>query len=61
MAKILLVDDEKDIVEFLQYNLEAEGFEVISANDGVEALFKMEEKLVSKFLVKKVSSHMAEY
>jgi len=31
MAKILLVDDEKDIVEFLQYNLESEGFEVISA------------------------------
>ncbi|MCB0743198.1 MAG: response regulator transcription factor [Ignavibacteriales bacterium] len=44
MAKILLVDDEKDIVEFLQYNLEAEGFEVISANDGIEALSKMEEK-----------------
>lgn len=44
MTKILLVDDEKDIVEFLQYNLESEGFEVISANDGVSALTKMEEK-----------------
>ncbi|MBK8945803.1 MAG: response regulator transcription factor [Ignavibacteriae bacterium] len=43
MAKILLVDDEKDIVEFLQYNLEAEGFEVISANDGEAALEKMKE------------------
>lgn len=44
MAKILLVDDEKDIVEFLQYNLESEGFEVISAYDGDSALIKMEDK-----------------
>lgn len=43
MAKILLVDDEKDIVEFLQYNLEAEGFEVISAYDGEAALSQMKE------------------
>lgn len=42
-AKILLVDDEKDIVEFLQYNLEIEGYEVISAYDGEMALQKMEE------------------
>ncbi len=43
-TKILLVDDEKDIVEFLQYNLEQEGFEVISANDGLEAINKVSEK-----------------
>jgi two-component system alkaline phosphatase synthesis response regulator PhoP len=43
MAKILLVDDEKDIVEFLQYNLEAEGFEVISAYDGEAAFSQMKE------------------
>lgn len=43
MAKILLVDDEKDIIEFLQYNLESEGFEVIKAFDGEMALFKMKE------------------
>ncbi|HEX2982324.1 MAG TPA: response regulator transcription factor [Ignavibacteriales bacterium] len=42
--KILLADDEKDIVEFLQYNLEQEGFEVISAYDGAEALQKIEQK-----------------
>ena len=40
-TKILLVDDEHDIVEFLQYNLEQEGFEVISAFDGNEALSKL--------------------
>ncbi len=44
MKKILLVDDEKDIVEFLQYNLIQEGFDVISAYDGVEALDKLPSK-----------------
>lgn len=43
-SKILLVDDERDIVEFLQYNLIQEGFEVITAYDGLEALEKMNEK-----------------
>lgn len=36
--KILLVDDEKDILEFLEYNLEQEGYEVITASDGMEAI-----------------------
>ncbi|MBP5360356.1 MAG: response regulator transcription factor [Bacteroidaceae bacterium] len=36
--KILVVDDEQDICEILQYNLEAEGFEVITANSAEEAL-----------------------
>jgi len=43
-TKILLVDDEKDIVEFLQYNLENEGFEVISAYSGTGALEKLQQK-----------------
>jgi len=43
-SKILLVDDEKDIVEFLQYNLIQEGFDVITAYDGEEALKKVKEK-----------------
>ena len=42
-SKILLVDNEHDIVEFLQYNLEQEGFEVIPAFDGSEALDKLGE------------------
>jgi two-component system, OmpR family, alkaline phosphatase synthesis response regulator PhoP len=41
--KILLVDDEKDIVEFLQYNLKQEGFDVLTAYDGIEALTKLSE------------------
>lgn len=43
-SKILLVDDEKDIVEFLEYNLNQEGFDVVSAYDGLEALQKLSEK-----------------
>jgi len=35
---ILVVDDEKPIVEILQYNLEKEGYKVITAYDGEEAL-----------------------
>lgn len=42
--KILLADDEKDIVEFLKYNLEEEGFSVITAYDGNEALEKLSQK-----------------
>lgn len=41
--KILIVDDEQDIIEFISYNLELEGFEVIYANDGEEALKKVVE------------------
>ncbi|GBD88545.1 transcriptional regulatory protein YycF [bacterium BMS3Abin03] len=44
MPKILLVDDEPDIVEFLKYNLEAENYEVIVGYDGLEALNKLSEK-----------------
>ena len=40
-AKILLADDEEDIIEFLKYNLEIEGFEVITAYDGDEVMSKI--------------------
>ena len=36
--KILVVDDELDICEILQYNLENEGYEVVTANSAEEAL-----------------------
>ena len=36
--RILIVDDEQDICEILQYNLETEGFEVVTANSAEEAL-----------------------
>jgi two-component system alkaline phosphatase synthesis response regulator PhoP len=36
--KILLVDDEPDILEFISYNLTKEGFEVFTSNNGKEAI-----------------------
>lgn len=41
MAKILIVDDEPDIVELISYNLEREGFATAKAYDGGEALSKV--------------------
>jgi len=38
--KILVVDDEPDIIQFIEYNLLKEGFQVITANNGKEALEK---------------------
>ncbi len=37
-AKILFADDEPDILEIISFNLEKEGYEVIQAKDGQEAL-----------------------
>lgn len=38
--KILLVDDEPDILEIVGYNLTAEGYQVITAENGIEAVKK---------------------
>jgi two-component system alkaline phosphatase synthesis response regulator PhoP len=39
-TKILIVDDEPDIVEILKYNLNNEGYDVKSANNGLKAIEK---------------------
>src|SRR5580700_8350132 len=36
--RILLVDDENDFIELLQYKLAGQGYDFIVANDGVQAL-----------------------
>ena len=38
--KILLVDDEPDILEIVGYNLSSEGYDVITAENGLEAVKK---------------------
>lgn len=40
--RILVVDDEDDILELAEYNLSKEGYEVVSARSGEEALKKIE-------------------
>ena len=41
--KILLVDDEPDIIEIVKYNLENEGYQIFTASNGLEAIRKSEE------------------
>jgi two-component system alkaline phosphatase synthesis response regulator PhoP len=43
--KILLVDDEEDILEFISYNLEKEGYKVFTAKNGIEAVKSAEKNL----------------
>lgn len=43
--KILLVDDEEDILEFLGYNLRKEGFQVSTASNGLEAIEKAKKEV----------------
>jgi two-component system alkaline phosphatase synthesis response regulator PhoP len=38
--RILIADDEPDILEIIQYNLVKEGYEILTARDGEEALAK---------------------
>tara|TARA_R110000868_G_scaffold125037_2_gene330347 strand:+ start:11822 stop:12508 length:687 start_codon:yes stop_codon:yes gene_type:complete len=42
--RILLVDDEPDILEILSYNLSSEGYEVFTAKNGVEGVTKAKKK-----------------
>ncbi|WP_420457954.1 response regulator transcription factor [Neolewinella sp.] len=49
-AKILLVDDEPDILEILEFNLRKEGFEVATAGNGEEGL-KLARKLRPDLIV----------
>ena len=43
--RILLVDDEPDILEILSYNLTAEGYSVFTAKNGIEGVAKAKKKL----------------
>ncbi len=43
--KILLVDDEDDIIEFISYNLKREGYQVYSAKNGIEAIKIAEQEI----------------
>lgn len=42
--KILLVDDEPDILEIISYNLSAEGYDVYTAKNGVEGVASAKKK-----------------
>jgi DNA-binding response OmpR family regulator len=41
MNRILLIEDDRDIVELVRYNLEADGFEVSSVSDGAKGMVSL--------------------
>ena len=41
LGKVLVVDDEKDILQIVKYNLELHGYEVETAENGVDAITKL--------------------
>jgi two-component system alkaline phosphatase synthesis response regulator PhoP len=41
LKKVLIVDDEPDILEIISYNLIKEGYEILTAKNGIEALDKV--------------------
>lgn len=43
--KILLVDDEQDILEIVGYNLSQEGYQIVTASNGKEAIQKAKKEL----------------
>jgi two-component system alkaline phosphatase synthesis response regulator PhoP len=45
LKKVLIADDEPDILEILKYNLVKEGYQVITAQDGNEAIEKAKQTL----------------
>jgi len=51
MPEILIIEDEKDIVESLEYSLKKEGFKVSKAYDGLNGLRLAEEKVPSLVLL----------
>lgn len=49
--KILLIDDEQDILEIISYNLEKEGYQVFTASNGNEGIEKAKEILPDLILL----------
>ena len=48
--KILLVDDEPDIVEIISFNLEQQGYKIFTATDGIEAI-KVAKKIMPHLII----------
>lgn len=56
--KILIVDDEADILDLLEYNLEKEGYKVMRAIDGEEAIEKAQKKKPDLILLDIMMPHL---
>ncbi len=50
-GRILVIDDEEDLIELVRYNLEQEGFQVINASDGESGLIIARQELPDLILI----------
>jgi CheY-like chemotaxis protein len=57
MAKILIVDDDPDFVEVTRIVLESNGYDVLSASDGDEAIEKMKKETPDLVLLDIMMAH----
>ena len=48
--KILLVDDEPDIIEIIRFNLEQQGYKIFTATDGIKAI-KVAKKIMPHLII----------
>jgi len=58
VSKILVVDDEQDIVTIIDKVLKKSGYEVITANDGLECIDKVTEELPDLILLDNIMPNM---
>jgi len=58
MGKILVVDDEQDIVTIVGKVLKKNGYEVMTANDGLECIEKVSEELPDLILLDNIMPNM---
>jgi two-component system alkaline phosphatase synthesis response regulator PhoP len=58
MTKVLVVDDEPAILKLVEVSLSRQGYEVISAANGVEALAKVEEESPTLILMDAMMPYM---
>ena len=58
VGKILVVDDEQDIVTIIDKVLKKSGYEVITANDGLECIDKVSEELPDLILLDNIMPNM---
>jgi CheY-like chemotaxis protein len=61
VAKILVVDDEKDVVELLKFLLEKDGYNVITAFNGREALATAKQEIPDLMLLDVMMPEMDGY
>ena len=59
LGKVLVVDDEKDILQIVKYNLELHGYEVDTAENGVDAISRLKSNKPDLILLDIMMPHKA--